>query len=156
MSAYRNHYAPDFCPAFWDCIPLYFRAGRLISIDHVFNEIKNPGDLVQWAQNAPSGLFAFSGELPARAAYTTIIDWVQSSLQFEPEATSKFAAGADGWLIAYAQTRNGVVVTQEVSAPAAKGRVPIPDVCRAFSVDCVNTWEMLRQLNVRFVLDSTT
>lgn len=62
MSAYRNHYAPDFCPAFWDCIPLYFRAGRLISIDHVFNEIKNPGDLVQWAQNAPNGLYAFSGE----------------------------------------------------------------------------------------------
>jgi len=155
MSAYRNHYAPDFCPAFWDCIPLYFRAGRLISIDHVFNEIKNPGDLVQWAQNAPNGLFAFSGELPVRTAYTTIIDWVQNSSQFEPEAKSKFAAGADGWLIAYAQTRNGVVVTQEVSAPAAKVRVPIPDVCRAFSVDCVNTWEMLRQLNARFVLDSS-
>lgn len=155
MSAYRNHYAPDFCPAFWDCIPLYFHAGRLISIDHVFNEIKNPGDLVQWAQNAPNGLFAFSGELPVRTAYTTIIDWVQNSSQFEPEAKSKFAAGADGWLIAYAQTRNGVDVTQEVSAPAAKVRVPIPDVCRAFSVDCVNTWEMLRQLNARFVLDSS-
>ena len=156
MSAFRDHYAPDFCPAFWDCIPRYFHAGRLISIDHVFNEIENPGDLIQWAQNAPNGLFAFSEGFPVRTAYTTIIDWVQDNAHFKPEAKSKFAAGADGWLIAYAQTHNAVVVTQEVSAPNAKVRVPVPDVCRRFSVNCVNTWEMLRQLGVRFVLDSTT
>ena len=83
------------------------------------------------------------------------MNWVQNSSQFKPEAKSKFAAGADGWLIAYAQIHNAVVVTQEVSAPKAKSKVPIPDVCQVFGVDYMNTWEMLRQLGVRFVLDPT-
>ena len=83
------------------------------------------------------------------------MNWVQNSSQFKPEAKSKFAAGADGWLIAYAQTHSAVVVTQEVSAPDAKSKVLIPDVCQVFGVDYMNTWEMLRQLGVRFVLDPT-
>ena len=155
IGAYRNHYAPDICPGFWDCIPLYFQSGHLISIERVFDEIQNPGDLVQWAQNAPSGLFAFSGEQPAITAYGTVMDWVQNSSQFKPEAKRKFAAGADGWLVAYAQIHSAVVVTQEVSAPEAKNKVPIPDVCRVFGVDYVNSWEMLRQLGVRFILEPT-
>jgi len=155
MSAHHDYYAPVFCPGFWDCIPLYFQSGRLISIDRVFNEIQNPGDLVQWAQNAPSGLFAFSGEKPVRNAYSTIIDWVQNNSQFQPEAKSKFAAVADGWLVAYAQAHNAVVVTHERFSADAKGRVLIPNVCQQFNVPYLNTFEMLRQLDVRFVLDPT-
>ena len=156
MQAYRDYYAPDFCPAFWDCIPLYFHAGRLISIDRVFAEIKNPGDLIQWAQNAPNGLFVTSGEQQVASNFARIMAWVNGNPQFFDEAKAKFAAGADGWLIAYAQAHNAVVVTQEVSAPSAKTRVPIPDVCQEFNVPYQNTFQMLRQLGVRFVLDSTT
>jgi len=155
IGAHNDYYAPDFCPAFWDCILQYFCAGRLISIDRVFTEIEKPVDLVQWAQDAPNGFFAFSGEQPVRNAYSTIIDWVQNNSQFKPEAKSKVAAVADGWLVAYAQIHSAVVVTQEVSAPEAKNKVPIPDVCRVFGVDHVNSWEMLRQLGVRFILEPT-
>ena len=156
MQAYRDYYAPDFCPAFWDCTPLYFHAGRLISIDRVFAEIKNPGDLIQWAQNSPSGLFVTSGEQQIASNFARIMAWVNGNSQFFDEAKAKFAAGADGWLIAYAQAHNAVVVTQEVSAPFAKTKVPIPDVCQEFNVPYQNTFQMLRQLGVRFVLDSTT
>ena len=83
------------------------------------------------------------------------MDWVQNRSQFKQAAIKEFAAGADGWLIAYAQTHNAIVVTQEASAPEAKNRVPIPNVCRQFNVPYLNTFEMLRQLGVRFVLDPT-
>lgn len=156
IHAHKDYYAPDFCPAFWDCIPQFFQAGRLISIDRVFNELKYPGDLVQWANNAPNALFDFSGDGPVISAYRTIMSWVQNNLQFRRAAKRQFAAGADGWLIAYAYVHGAVVVTQEVLAPDARKRVPIPNVCQQFSVPYLNTFEMLRQLGVQFDLRPTT
>ena len=155
MAAHRDYYAPDFCPGFWDCILHYFQARRLISIDRVFGEIKNPGDLVQWAQNVPNGLFAFSGEPLVRSNFTSMMTWVQGSAQFLPSAKSEFASVADGWLAAYAKAHNAFVVTQEVLAPDAKKRVPLPNLCRQFNVPYLNTFEMLRQLGVRFDLSCT-
>ena len=152
MSAHNDYYAPAFCPAFWDCILRYFHAGCLISIDKVFNEIKYPGGLVQWANNAPNGLFALSGDQAAINTYKTIMNWVQNNSQFQQAAISKFAGGADGWLIAYAHVHGAVVVTQEKLALDAQNSVPIPNVCRQFNVPYLNTFEMLRQLRVQFEL----
>ncbi len=126
VGGHNDYYAPDFCPAFWDFIPQYFHAGRLISIDRVFDEITKPSDLVEWAQNAPNGLFAFTGDSPTVTAYTTIVDWVQNNPQFNPAAKSKFATVADGWLVAYAKACNALVVTHEAEHPEAKSRVPLP------------------------------
>ena len=59
---------------------------------------------------------------------------------------------ADGWLVAYAQAHNLTLVTQEVRNPDIKKRVPIPNVCEQFNVNFINTFDMLRQLGVRFEL----
>ena len=155
IGAHNGYYAPDFCPAFWSCILQYFHARRLSSIDRVFTEIEKPVDLVQWAQDAPNGFFAFSGDQPVVTVYSTIMDWVQNNSQFKLEAKSKFATVADGWLVAYARAHNAVVVTHERFSADAKSRVLIPSVCRQFNVPYLNTFEMLRQLGVRFVLDPT-
>ena len=155
IGAHNGYYAPDFCPAFWDCILQHFQAGRLISIDRVFSEITKPADLVQWAQNVPNGLFAFSGDPLVATAFTNLMTWVQGNSQFEPAAKNDFAGTADGWLVAYAQTHNMEVVTHELFQPEAKGRVPIPNVCRQFGVPYLNTFEMLCRLGVRFDLKHT-
>ena len=156
IGAHKDYYAPDFCPAFWDCITQYFHAGRLISIDRVLAELTKPNDLVQWTQNAPNDLFDSSGEQPVVTAYGTIMDWVQNNPQFQTAAKSKFAAVADGWLVAYAYVHNAVVVTHETFRPNAKNRVLIPNVCQQFNVRYLNTFEMLRQLGVQFDLRPTT
>ena len=83
------------------------------------------------------------------------MNWVQNEPQFKPAAVNKFAAVADGWLVAYAQAHNAVVVTHEKFAAEAKSRVLIPNVCRKFNVPYLNTFDMLRQLGVRFDLSST-
>jgi len=57
---------------------------------------------------------------------------------------------ADGWLVAYAKVKGCVVVTHELPSPDVRRKVPIPNVCRAFNVQFVDTFEMLRTLGVRF------
>ena len=67
-----------------------------------------------------------------------------------PYAKTEFASGADGWLIAYAKVNDCVLVTQEVLRPNVKNKVPIPNVCRAFSVPYIDTFEMIRALGIKW------
>jgi hypothetical protein len=55
-------------------------------------------------------------------------------------------------LIAYAKAKNLTLVTREVFSPDIKWKIPIPNVCKAkdFTVDCIDTFEMLEQLGVKF------
>jgi len=80
-----------------------------------------------------------------------MVNWVFNEPQFTPAARAEFASVADGWLVAYADVNDLVVVTQEEYAPEVKRKVPIPNVCEEFEVEYVNTFEMLRALNVKFV-----
>ena len=77
--------------------------------------------------------------------------WVQAQSQFLDSAKSEFADGADGWLIAYSLVTDSIVVTQEIPVSEAKNRVPIPNVCQGFNVRFVDTFDMLRALNIKFV-----
>jgi hypothetical protein len=81
-----------------------------------------------------------------------MMKWVQGEPRFLPQARAQFAAAADGWLVAFARVYGLTVVTHEAYAPEAKNKVPIPNLCVEFKVDYCNTFEMLRDLNERFVL----
>jgi len=52
-------------------------------------------------------------------------------------------------LAAYAKASGGVVVTLEEFDPVIRKRVPLPNVCRAFDVEPITPFEMLRRLNVQ-------
>ncbi len=77
------------------------------------------------------------------------MSWVRDQTQFSNAAKANFASGADGWLVAYAVARRRIVVTHELPAPDARRKVPIPNVCEAFDVPFVDTFEMLRELGVQ-------
>lgn len=57
---------------------------------------------------------------------------------------------ADGWLIACAKAREHIIVTNEVYRPDIKKRIPICNACLAFRIPYIDTFEMLRRLNIRF------
>ena len=59
---------------------------------------------------------------------------------------------ADGWLAAYAKTHDCAVVTLEDFDPVIRKKVPLPNVCRAFDVEPITPFEMLRRERARFVL----
>ena len=153
IGAHRRYYAQDLCPGFWECLTHYCREQRLLSIDRVRNEItatSTPDTLVEWVSHAPDQLFVSSAEPPVIAAFAEMVNWVQENERFRAEAKAEFARVADGWIVAYARVHNAVVVTQEVFSANVRRRVPLPNVCREFGVDYRDTFEMLRELEVRF------
>ena len=59
-------------------------------------------------------------------------------------------SGADPWLIAHAIHNRGVVVTHESTKHPQAKAARIPDVCDAFKVPCIDTYEMLDRLGADF------
>lgn len=79
-----------------------------------------------------------------------IMDWVQGNTGFRREAGADFAQGVEAWLVAYAEVHGAVLVTDETYQPGAQRKVKLPNVCRQFGVAYRDTFEMLRELEVRF------
>ena len=151
VAAYHHYYAPDLFPGFWNCLSHYIAVDRLLIIDRVYAEIISPVALVDWAAQATDDKIAVTGTQPVADSYRRLIDWVQDNPQFTDAARADFARSADGWLAAYAMSHGAFVVTNEVSAPQAQRKVPLPDLCRQLQIPCINTFEMLRELGARFV-----
>ena len=151
MEAARRYYAFDIAPGFWESLVHHAANGQLHSIDRVKHEIERGRDeLATWATSQFSEAFASTDEEDIIESYSEVMSWVQAQRQFSDAAKADFADGADGWLVAYARSQGDVVVTHEVLDPATRRKVPIPNVCQASGVSYVDTFEMLRQLGVRF------
>lgn len=156
IQAYRQYYPFEVVPGFWEALIRYHRNGRLASIDRVKRELElGKDDLARWAaREMPPGAWLRTDQPAVVQQYGKIMTWVQAQQQFMPAAKADFARGADGWLVAYAKVEDWRVVTQEVAAPDAKKKVPIPNVCQEFGVAFGNVFGMLKQLGARFDLSS--
>ena len=153
IEAKKRYYAFDIAPPFWDALVNQASRGRLLSIDRVKDEIERGNDvLVDWANGQFHNWFASTAQDDVIKAYRDIITWVNNQSQFAGAAKAEFAdeKNADGWVIAYAQAKRCVVVTEEKFNPDRKKKVLIPNGCREFSVECIDTFGMLRDMGVRF------
>ena len=153
MEAHRRYYRFGVCPGFWDCLIWHHKQGVVSSIDRVRKEIEDGKDaLRQWVKKeCPATFFKSTSDKVVGERYGEIISWAGTQNRYRPEALAEFARAADGWLVAYAGEHGLTVVTQEVAAPESKKEVKVPDVCDAFKVPCIDTFEMLERLNVRFM-----
>jgi hypothetical protein len=150
IEAKNRYYGLDFCPAFWEWVIQQHRAGRVFSIEKVGDELAAGQDqLATWASGFGAGFF-----LPPNPAMlpslSAVSQWV-SGQGFLPSAVTEFLQGADYYLVASAHANNHVVVTHEVHSNAVK-RVKIPTVCIGMGVKFMNTFEMLRKEQARFIL----
>jgi hypothetical protein len=151
IEAARRYYALDFAPRFWESLVDHARDRRVMSIDHVQQELGRGNDeLALWAKERFGGAFMPTDGPNVVDGYRDLMEWVQTQDQFLDAARADFAASADGWLVAYARANSCVVVTQEVLNLDVKRKVPIPNLCEAFSVPWIDTFSMLRKLGVRF------
>ena len=150
VEAARRYYAFDLVPGFWETLIVQARVGSVVSIDRVEKELRRQkDDLARWATRDFDTAFVSTDQPSVSACYRDIINWVQNQPRFKDAAKSKFAQDADGWVIAYAKATGSVLVTQEVSSPESRRKVKIPDVCEVFGVSTVDTFQMLRRLDVR-------
>lgn len=152
IEAFRRYYAFDLAPGFWSSLVNYSEKNRIVSIDRVKQELlRGQDDLAVWASSDFHKAFVSTNDMAVLSSYRDIINWVNTQDQFSDAAKSDFANGADGWLIAYAKANGCVVVTHEVLSPEVKRKVPIPNVCQAFKIRFIDTFEMLRNLKIRFM-----
>jgi len=150
IEAARRYYAFDIAPAFWNALITHAEDQRIVIIDRIMDEIKRGNDtLAEWITNLKPWCKS-TGEDDVIEAYKEIITWAYNQAQFKEEAKSEFADSPDGWLIAYAKAKGLVVVTHEKLEINAKKTIPIPNVCEAFHVKYIDTFNMLRILGIRF------
>lgn len=165
IDAKNTYYAFDICPGFWRAISRHHELGRVFSIDKVKKELIQPiskelesegieeDQLSIWVRKSmPASFFKATSSADVAAEYKAMVNWVQNSERFLPEAKEEFARVADGWLVAFAKTNRVIVVTREVPAPSSKKEVKIPDVCMKFGVQYCDTYDFLRNLKEKFVL----
>ena len=149
IEAHRRYYAFDILPRFWDELIRLSKNGDVGSIKPVYDEIVEGNDaLSKWAK-ANKDFFRDINE-DTFDEYRKIMKWLQQT-QYNESAKNSFMSGADGWVIAYAMAVNGIVVTHEAARNKdIKRKVPIPNVCYEFGIDCIDTFDMLRRLKVQF------
>lgn len=153
ITAKNTYYAFDICPGFWESLLHHHRSNLVFSIDRVRSELlagRPTEDLVQWVkQTVPASFFHAVEDDRVPDRYAEIMLWAQRHPRYFDEAKAKFAAGADGWLVAYAMVHGCTVVTNERPEPDSRRTIKIPDVCQQFNVQFVNTFDLLRKLRVR-------
>lgn len=154
IAAKNSYYAFSICPGFWDSLIHYHGEGNVCSIDRVKSELlagRKTEDLVQWVKGQlPPAFFVETDEETVADAFGQVMLWVQRNAQFFDQAKAKFATEADGWLVAYAMVHPVMVVTNEQSRPQSQSRILLPDVCKQFKVNYMNTFAMLSELAVRY------
>lgn len=155
IQAMRAYYSFRLCPGFWDSLVALHKQDRVFSIDRVFDEIcfGEEDELTIWAKSIVPKTFFKASDSPAIVSwYAQIQTWANSQPQFTPAAKSAFADETDAWLVACAGAEDLTVVTQEVFSADIQRKVPIPNICKAreFKVDCVEVFQMLARLGIRF------
>jgi len=154
ITAHRRYYSFDTCPGFWNNPIKHHEREKIFSINHVRQELlrgDDKDDLFQWVSNKLSPSF-FLEENSTEVILTLkrIVEWAQSHSTYSDQARAEFANSADAWLVAFAHVQGAILVTNEKPAPLSKNVVKIPDACREFNVQHMNTFSMLRLLGVVF------
>jgi len=122
------------------------------SIDMVYHELASFDDeLSSWVKDRKSYFMSVEDD----ATQETVAEIVQYLFDgdYKPKNRDDFLAGADPWLIAKAKTLGATVVTSESYVPENSKKVKIPNICEAFSVEYIRTFEVLRNLKAKLILE---
>jgi Domain of unknown function (DUF4411) len=147
----NRHYGFDIAPGFWDWILQSHAARRVFTIKAVSDEITSGGDdLAVWMRGQPAS-FKLTPSGADQGPLASLARWA-STQTFTPGAQATFLGAADYFLVAQAATLGYTVVTQEISEPARRNRVKIPDACNAIGASWMTPFDMLRAEGVRLVI----
>jgi hypothetical protein len=152
IDAHRRYYSFDIAPCFWRVVLDLASEGHVMSIDRVKQELMNSDEedaLNKWANSDFNQWFLSTDSEEVFQAYSEVINWSVGQAQYFDYAKAEFAGIADSWLVAFAKAKDCIVVTHEQFSRDARKRILIPNACRAFGVDYMNIFEMLRRLNAK-------
>lgn len=154
----KTYYPFCYAPAFWDALIYGHRMEMIYTLSEVKKEILEKGDEIRdWIEqaNVPA-TFVQNMTDAGIQNYADMQKWVSRHPHFSPSEKSEFAEKrTDGYLVAHAKATNMVVVTQEkLIIDPNTTKIKIPNLCQQFGVKYTNLFDMLKQLNVRFILET--
>ena len=144
----KGPYAFDITPHFWVFLDQMASAGRLAIPEWVYRELMDAQDaLADWArERRTSGIVV--PDSGVQDDYERVVNYVNSNYR-RSKSLRRFLDKADPWVIAHALSDGGTVVTLEKPARAGQRDrvVKIPDVCQHFGIRCIDTRQMLQDLD---------
>lgn len=155
ITAKNFYYDMDFCPGYWDWLDLQFAQGQVASVQMVYDELAGKNDALSvWVKSRQNHFLPVT-DTNTQQQYAQIIQHVYELPNKNQANIANFSAGADPWLIAKAAVSDAIVVTQERLDPPDSKKIKIPNICNDFNVQHINSFELLRILQARFVLQNT-
>ncbi|PIX95638.1 MAG: DUF4411 domain-containing protein [Hydrogenophilales bacterium CG_4_10_14_3_um_filter_63_21] len=153
IEAKNFYYRFDTFPGFWEWLDAEQTEGHLASIEPICDELfKGNDELAVWIkERKDAGWFLPVDDVETQQHLAQIAAWVMAQ-PFKEAAKPEFLSGGDPWLIAKAKTLGATVVTQETFDAQSRKKVKIPNVCRAFHVPYINSFDLLRQTGATFTL----
>ena len=154
IDAKRDYYPINRVPEFWSWLVDQGQQGSIkipIEVYEEFSDTKdkngNKDTLASWADEAQvrdSLLFdeEVEQDLVARITYGGYVA--------NPTDDELKRMGRDPFLLSYAlkDVENRCIVTTESSKPLRQGaNRHVPDVCRAFNIRCINSFQMIKEMN---------
>lgn len=149
ITSKNTAYGFDIAPGFWKSIEQKAAEGTIGTSAFVYREIidRTDDDLADWLRAHKDLNFCVEPSLDSQLIYADIANHVISGDYSQREA-ARFLNGADPWLIAQAKSDGGSVVTLEALAGPGTTKVKIPNICQQFGVPFINTYQLLRALNI--------
>jgi hypothetical protein len=154
IDAKRDYYPISRVPEFWDWLIYQGQQAKIKIPIEMYEEFSDTKDK--------------DGEKDALASWAEDID-VKDALLFQEQAEQDLVArityggyvanptddelkkiGRDPFLLSYAlkDINNRTIVTTESSKPSRMGaNRHIPDVCDNFNIRCINSFQMIREMN---------
>jgi len=152
IQAKNVYYQLDFCPAYWHFLDQQFATGILASIENVYDELSPAGDeLADWVKERKAHFHPMVSN-QVQQQFKEIAQHIVNLSNKSQLSVNSFLNGADPWLIATAALTGATIVTQETLVPVDSRKVKIPNICRDFNVEFMDTFSLLKELNARFVL----
>lgn len=158
IEPYRKFYAFDLIPTYWERLKIEFKKERIVVLDMVYNEIEkgedalslwliNNKELINVKNHKKQEIIYYYGE---------VLRYLQTSGLYTNKAVNEWSRVdiADPWLIATAKVYNYTIVTNEskngnLSLKQKSNSPKIPDVCYSFGVNCIDLYEMMRQIGIK-------
>ena len=154
IEAKNRYYNMKVCPGFWQWLLLRAGTNEVSSVVPVLAELKAGNDELKTWVVANEGLFVDVSDDDTQRAFGEVAEHVAALAgSMRTGALETFLGGADPWLIAKARVIGATVVTLESLNLMNRRKFLIPNICNNYGVACMDTFELLHELEAEFVLN---
>ena len=156
IDAKNMYFQMERVPEFWEWLIHQGNLGNIKIPIEIYEEIiapvskdTAPDELVEWIKrdDVKEALVLDEESLPEHVAIIT-----ENGYASDLSEDEILKIGSDPFLMSYAfkNTENRSVVTTEVSKPSKqRANKKVPDVCNYFGIKCINTFQLLSDLNFK-------